>query len=811
MSIEERFYALLPQLYRDRDQVQGQPLRALLAVLEGEYQALKTDMEATYDNWFVDTCDQWVLPYLADLLGQRGLSHDQRLFPTQRRLVANALGYRRRKGTAAVLEHVLRDVTGWDVRVVEYSQLLAVTQHLANFRPDAGHSVDLRDSLAVAQAGGAFERFAHTVDVRGDGAPASSWPKNGVEQPKYHPATLGIFIWRLSAYPLDDTFARPVSGSAPEGCFTFDAAGRSVPLFNRPQAVDGILDRAETTSIAIPLTRALLALDLDSYAAQDNGAVAPAQPRGAQDPNELPQAANTTYYGPDRSFFISYRTNEFPDFQAVRPAQIVMADLTGWKVAQDKPANTAAGSMEVAVDPELGRMRFLGSHVPKEVGDVIVNYTYGFSADLGGGSYSRYDTFQARENLPEHTLRISVAEGGQGEPLIGAPASAADSALDRMSFPQPVRTLQTALATWERYCALCAANQKRPVGVIVIRDNGRYGGRSRSAGTETTDPSGDLVIPVPTGAQLSILAADGKRPSIRPFNNIRITTALDQPDLSTLETRRPRGAAEPVALDRRLELNGLLLEGRPIEISDESIDGFLDLHLKHCTSLESGIHVKLNSPHGQALRLEIEHSIVGALRLPQDLFELVVKDSILDPGSEPYAITGAAAAEAGPATTLERVTILGSTHVCELKLASDVIFTGPLQVDRCATGLIRRSYVPLDSAAPSQREQCQPAMALQQLAQTAATPDGRVAAEVEAAQDRVRRHIRPLFRSTKPGHPAYTQLHPLTPPEIRGGGQAGAEMGAFHNLYQLQREANFYQALEEYLPLGKHVSVHFVT
>jgi hypothetical protein len=67
MSIEERFYALLPQLYRDRDQLQGQPLRALLAVLEGEYQALKTDMEATYDNWFVDTCDQWVLPYLADL------------------------------------------------------------------------------------------------------------------------------------------------------------------------------------------------------------------------------------------------------------------------------------------------------------------------------------------------------------------------------------------------------------------------------------------------------------------------------------------------------------------------------------------------------------------------------------------------------------------------------------------------------------------------------------------------------------------------------------------------------------------------
>jgi hypothetical protein len=567
--------------------------------------------------------------------------------------------------------------------------------------------------------------------------------------------------------------------------------------------VDGILDRAQAANIAMPLTRALLAFDLGSYAAQDNDA-APA-------PNELPQAANTTYFGPDRSFFISYRTNESPDFQAVRPEQVVVADLTDWKVARGKPANAAAGSIEIAVDPELGRMRFLGSSVPQDLGDVIVNYTYGFSADLGGGSYSRYDTFQALEDLPEHALRISVAEGGQVELLIDAPTSGAVYALDRMSFPQPVRTLQTALVTWERYCALCAAHQKRPVGVIAIRDNGRYGGRSPSTGTEATDPSGDLLIAVPAGAQLSIVAADGKRPSIRPFNKIRVTTALDQPAAGAPETRGPRSAVEPVALDRRLELNGLLLEGQPIEISEKSIDGFLDLHVKHCALLDSGIKVKLDSPHGKALRVEIERSMVGALQLPQDLFELIVRDSILDPGNQPYAIMGAAAGEAGPATTLERVTILGSTHVCELKLASDVIFAHPLQVDRPAAGLIRRSYVAPDSVAPTHREQCQPHMALHQLAHGAAAPDARDAAEVEAAQERVRRNMRPVFRSTTSGHPAYAQLHPLTPPEIRSGGEAGAEMGAFHNLYQLQREANFYQALEEYLPLGKHVSVQFVT
>jgi hypothetical protein len=211
------------------------------------------------------------------------------------------------------------------------------------------------------------------------------------------------------------------------------------------------------------------------------------------------------------------------------------------------------------------------------------------------------------------------------------------------------------------------------------------------------------------------------------------------------------------------------------------------------------------------MRVEIEHSMVGALQLPQDLFELVVKDSILDPGNQPYAIMGAEGGEAGPATTLERVTILGSTHVCELKLASDVIFAGPLQVVPHTTGLIRRSFVPPESIAPSHREQCQPHMALQQAAQATATPDAYDAAEVESAQDGVRSRVRPWFSSTTSGRPGYAQLHPLTPPEIRGGGQAGAEMGAFHNLYQLQREANFYQALDEYLPLGKQVSVHFVT
>ena len=55
---------------------------------------------------------------------------------SQRAQVANTLAYRRRKGTAAVLEQLARDVTGWNASVVEFFQLLATTQYMNHLRPE---------------------------------------------------------------------------------------------------------------------------------------------------------------------------------------------------------------------------------------------------------------------------------------------------------------------------------------------------------------------------------------------------------------------------------------------------------------------------------------------------------------------------------------------------------------------------------------------------------------------------------------------------------------------------------------------------
>ena len=65
----EQLYSLLPLHYRRRDQQEGEPLRALLAILETELVGLQNNVEDLYDNWFIETCDDWVVPYIGDLLG----------------------------------------------------------------------------------------------------------------------------------------------------------------------------------------------------------------------------------------------------------------------------------------------------------------------------------------------------------------------------------------------------------------------------------------------------------------------------------------------------------------------------------------------------------------------------------------------------------------------------------------------------------------------------------------------------------------------------------------------------------------------
>ncbi|MFS8086324.1 MAG: hypothetical protein ACMG6H_11900, partial [Acidobacteriota bacterium] len=67
------------------------------------------------------------------------------------------------------------------------------------------------------------------------------------------------------------------------------------------------------------------------------------------------------------------------------------------------------------------------------------------------------------------------------------------------------------------------------------------------------------------------------------------------------------------------------------------------------------------------------------------------------------------------------------------------------------------------------------------------------------------------FTSTHFNDPAYCQLSTSAPCEIRRGADDEAAMGAFHDLYEPQRESHLAARLEEYLRFGLEAGIFYVT
>jgi hypothetical protein len=336
----ERLYELLPAVYRQRDEELGFPLRDLVADLAEQAMVLEADIARLYESWFIETCDPWVVPYIAGLIGLQGTP------PAgleQRVEVANALDYRRRKGTLAALEGLARDVSGWPARAVEFFELLGATQFLNHLRPHSLRTPDLRQIEPLEHLGGPFETAAHTVDVR------------RLSRGRYNISNLGIYLWRLKDYPLKGITPRrvdpPPMGPQPHR-YTFNVLGFDEPLFTVPATETDRFHLAEEINVPAPIRRRAL------------------------------DARPELFYGQS----LEVRAGG----QTVPLGKIVACDLTNWQRPIPKE--------KVAVDPELGRLAFGSDFNP---GSVEVRYAYGFSADLGGGPYERQASFtEIADELP---------------------------------------------------------------------------------------------------------------------------------------------------------------------------------------------------------------------------------------------------------------------------------------------------------------------------------------------------------------------------------------------------------------------------
>ncbi len=152
---------------------------------------MEENLDQLYDDLFVETCADWAIPYIGDLIGYEPLHSLGETRGLARAEVAHTLALRRRKGTAAVLEQLARDVTGWNARAVEFFQLLGATQYMNHLRPHSRYAPDMRQWEPLARIGGAFDSVAHTVDVRRI--------ENG--RGRFNIPNIGLFLWRLNAYP----------------------------------------------------------------------------------------------------------------------------------------------------------------------------------------------------------------------------------------------------------------------------------------------------------------------------------------------------------------------------------------------------------------------------------------------------------------------------------------------------------------------------------------------------------------------------------------------------------------------------------
>src|SRR5262245_66110963 len=100
----DQLYALLPAVYRTRDAEKGQPLRALIQVIQAQQAILGENIRQLYDDQFIETCASWVIPYIGDLVGLNPAYEIGSAALGRRAEVANTNGHRQRKGALRALQ-----------------------------------------------------------------------------------------------------------------------------------------------------------------------------------------------------------------------------------------------------------------------------------------------------------------------------------------------------------------------------------------------------------------------------------------------------------------------------------------------------------------------------------------------------------------------------------------------------------------------------------------------------------------------------------------------------------------------------------
>lgn len=786
----------MPAVYRQRDLENGSPLKALLDIIAEQIKLVEDDIENLYENGSIETCDEWAVPYKGDQIGARILYPVSNATYSQRAWVANTIGYRRRKGTIAMLEQLARDITGWDAKAVEFFQHLITSQYLNHLRPSNISTPHLMDTKRLDRLSTPFNEIAHTLDVR------SISRQRGY----YNIPNIGIFFWRLQSLPIN-----AAAFDHGDGKFSFNQLGYDEPLFNHVRSDKGSADIAEEINISGPIR--MLAMDefLSQY-----------------------------YY--DNNHKEGQKSIQIRVDGAVRSINdIKVCNLARWIHRPPKE--------KVAVDPVLGRILFPTEVIPKSV---QTRHYCGFSNKIGGGSYIRPKPSSDLTEMEESVVyKISKNTESTSTPdVIIHPTfhdaikkwesegkkSAVFEILDSEFYEESEFELdipskiQVVIRAEEEECPVVRLSSpvkikgdkgssvifdgllfdtvqkeeidnnnllnvlKGDLGSLTLRHCTLVPGRNKD-----TEYDSKFLF---NWDNFPLITTDTARLKKFLFQNFEIGNWVNDSAIefewisdkmlkisNSAATTGPFLAISLSGQKATLEMySGTSVTAVPETIYDfvvkEKTDGEKNIYNPKVSIMLTGDGTNEN------LIVSLESTICGRILLTQSEAKVKLINSIVDG-------KGGSSALKCYKSAMENSTIFGSVDLFILELASNIMFTNIVMAKRIQLGCVRFSYVPEGSRTP-RRFHCQPEY-FNATKSSLKNDDGDLPL-----------NLLPRFTSMIYGDPGYAQLHKNIAYPIFEGGDNGSEIGVFNNLYQPQRIKNLKSSLDEYLRFGLEVGIFLV-
>ncbi|HEX9982030.1 MAG TPA: hypothetical protein VGF69_02085 [Thermoanaerobaculia bacterium] len=858
------FYSLLPALYRIKDEERSGALRALLRILQAEADHLRRNVDDLYDDFFIETCAPWVVPYIGELVANNPI-YEVPGTPTRRADVARTLHYRHGKGTQRILEQLAHDVTGWSAHVVAFFELLEWTQNVNHIRLKVG-TVDVRDEEKLDRFDGPFDTIAHTADVRPP-AQASGW---------HNVPNTGFFLWRLRSHRL--TTLQPRQAANVFG-WHVSPIGNPAPLFHLP-ATFGTRALTREEDVEAPIRAFAMHHHIDSY------------------------------YGAGLSLALFKDGSDTP----IPPGAICTMDLRDWR-------RPAAG--RVGVDVRSGRVTF---PVGEEADSLIVNAVYGFSGDLGSGPYDRdttilvsgpdtaivdasahptlQDAIDAALALPAPNVVVTIADNATYEEDLTFSVGAQALTIQAESTFRPtligsitvqgtdlasaltlsglligggvrvdgrlalLKLLHTTLVPGRTLDEQGAPRESHLPSISVATSNtrlkielersitGPISTPSESLGITSHDSiidaaaqdgEGTLVpalvsgalppVPVLTSPQRKLVVSIGERGPRTitlpvPASLTQLAAAMQSAIRALSDAPEHKAAIVAATSDTLLLLGG---DGTRVRVSAANNDATTAAELKldepnarQTLALLGSIRETIDVGFAPELDVVVDEGApvtlafntpadLAAARdaLAQELQSAGIDADVILAGNRLIAVPGDGMQairfipSAGDRAT---VRALGLASVCAA-IAGDPagIEAGPM-VTLDETTILGRVFVRQIEASNSIFD----APVIAQRRQTGCVRFSYVAPHSQLprrfrCQPDTDARVEPAFTSRRYGDPAYGQLSLACAEEIRRGADDGFEMGAFHFLMQPQRETNLRVRLAEYLPFGLDAALIYVT